>query len=356
MSKDIKNDYINLSLSESNGIFDLDDFESMPPMLSTIASIIRYSINVEADTTILAFDIISDFCDAFMSKNGKEVKRESIPSRLWTPICNRIMLLSGIKVSLKNEISQHGVISCKMGGVNYKVCVEAIPKDDGGPILSMKVSPTAELEHASIATPSKNKHGIIAVHGRGVESGSVNQDNVDEMIDNLSPIFTIADEAVKEHLAKTILIEQENGDTIEMPIEMPIEEYENKYGELKMSRLKCDKYNNKKEFPPSVDEATKKDLHVDHYMSDYNDPDRKWFHVGGDVEASYDGSMYVDFRHLSTGERLMFASKTLLENSLKLFSDPVRDQTTEEFTEIVKDETEQNVTHIQTMISEDDKK
>jgi len=32
-------------------------------------------------------------------------------------------------------------------------------------------------------------------------------------------------------------------------------------------------------------------------MPDYNDPDREWHDIGGDLEASYDGERYIDIRN-----------------------------------------------------------
>lgn len=57
------------------------------------------------------------------------------------------------------------------------------------------------------------------------------------------------------------------------------------------------------------------------FMSDWKDLQRKWVHVGGDLEASYDGEVYVDFKTIDKEERLMFASKSVLEKALKLFED-----------------------------------
>ena len=58
------------------------------------------------------------------------------------------------------------------------------------------------------------------------------------------------------------------------------------------------------------------------YMSDYNDKNRVWEDIGGDLEASYDGARYVDIRNKSTKERLLFISRGALENAVKLFDPP----------------------------------
>jgi len=70
----------------------------------------------------------------------------------------------------------------------------------------------------------------------------------------------------------------------------------------------------------SVNDASPEDLEVSKFMSAWTDPDRKWFHVGGDLEASYDGARYIDFRQAGTNDRLMFISLGALEDSMKLFS------------------------------------
>lgn len=44
-----------------------------------------------------------------------------------------------------------------------------------------------------------------------------------------------------------------------------------------------------------------------------------WVHIGGDIEATYDGSAYVDFRERGSEDRLMFASRELLFRALSLF-------------------------------------
>ena len=70
---------------------------------------------------------------------------------------------------------------------------------------------------------------------------------------------------------------------------------------------------------PKAKEASIEDLRVSEYSSNYNSSIRKWFHVGGEIEASYDGEIYVDIRILPTGEKVLFASKGVFENILKLF-------------------------------------
>lgn len=54
--------------------------------------------------------------------------------------------------------------------------------------------------------------------------------------------------------------------------------------------------------------------------------DRTWTHIGGDMEASYDGSRYVDFRIRGRdGEDpkpICFMSNGTLENALALFDPP----------------------------------
>jgi len=57
-------------------------------------------------------------------------------------------------------------------------------------------------------------------------------------------------------------------------------------------------------------------------MPDYNDPDREWHDIGGDLEASYDGERYIDIRNKSTKERYLFISKGALKNALDLFDPP----------------------------------
>ena len=58
------------------------------------------------------------------------------------------------------------------------------------------------------------------------------------------------------------------------------------------------------------------------FTPDYNDPNREWNDIGGDLEASYDGARYVDIRHKSSKERLLFISKGALKNAIDLFDPP----------------------------------
>jgi hypothetical protein len=54
------------------------------------------------------------------------------------------------------------------------------------------------------------------------------------------------------------------------------------------------------------------------FMPDVNDPRRNWVHIGGDLEASYDGAVYVDVRvRGNEGERL-FLSPAALNNAAEL--------------------------------------
>jgi hypothetical protein len=52
--------------------------------------------------------------------------------------------------------------------------------------------------------------------------------------------------------------------------------------------------------------------------------ERTWTHIGGDMEASYDGKQYVDIRLRGRdGEQpkpICFMSKGTLENALTLFN------------------------------------
>jgi hypothetical protein len=52
---------------------------------------------------------------------------------------------------------------------------------------------------------------------------------------------------------------------------------------------------------------------------------RKWTDLGGDLEASYDGVRYVDFRVKGSETTRLFASKGALEKALELFvPDPIQ--------------------------------
>jgi hypothetical protein len=46
---------------------------------------------------------------------------------------------------------------------------------------------------------------------------------------------------------------------------------------------------------------------------------RKWTHIGGDLEGSFDGKMYVDIRTKGNETGRMFMSRTALANALSLF-------------------------------------
>ena len=54
------------------------------------------------------------------------------------------------------------------------------------------------------------------------------------------------------------------------------------------------------------------------HMPDVNDPGRKWEHIGGDLEASYDGAVYIDIRPKGGGDH-MFVSKAALVEAMSLF-------------------------------------
>jgi hypothetical protein len=58
------------------------------------------------------------------------------------------------------------------------------------------------------------------------------------------------------------------------------------------------------------------------FMPDYKDPDRVWVHIGGDLEASYDGARYVDIRQTTSKERILFISRGALKNAIALFDPP----------------------------------
>lgn len=59
---------------------------------------------------------------------------------------------------------------------------------------------------------------------------------------------------------------------------------------------------------------------MSNFMPDHKDVNRQWIHIGGDLEASYDGARYVDIRNINTKERLLFISKGTLENAINLFN------------------------------------
>ncbi len=47
--------------------------------------------------------------------------------------------------------------------------------------------------------------------------------------------------------------------------------------------------------------------------------ERQWTNMGGDLEASYDGTRYVDFRAKGTGKCVMFATREVLIDAMRLF-------------------------------------
>ena len=49
-----------------------------------------------------------------------------------------------------------------------------------------------------------------------------------------------------------------------------------------------------------------------------NDKDREWVHIGGDLEASFDGFKYVDIRSKGKSDKT-FLSISVVENALLLF-------------------------------------
>ena len=58
------------------------------------------------------------------------------------------------------------------------------------------------------------------------------------------------------------------------------------------------------------------------FTSDYNDPQRNWINLGGDIEGSYDGKRYVDIRNKGTKERCIFISLGALKKAISLFVPP----------------------------------
>lgn len=63
------------------------------------------------------------------------------------------------------------------------------------------------------------------------------------------------------------------------------------------------------------------------YMPDPKDPRREWVHVGGDLEASYDGAKYVDLRTFD-GQSVVFASRGTLLNAVDLIVKPISEALT----------------------------
>lgn len=57
----------------------------------------------------------------------------------------------------------------------------------------------------------------------------------------------------------------------------------------------------------------------ENFIPDADDPRREWTDLGGDLEASYDGARYVDFRVKGSHQRRLFISKGALEKALALF-------------------------------------
>lgn len=51
---------------------------------------------------------------------------------------------------------------------------------------------------------------------------------------------------------------------------------------------------------------------------------RVWTHIGGDLEASYDGSRYVDIRTVGSDKMDLFLSKGTAEALLRLFPENVK--------------------------------
>lgn len=55
------------------------------------------------------------------------------------------------------------------------------------------------------------------------------------------------------------------------------------------------------------------------YVPNPEDPSREWVHIGGDLEASYDGSVYVDVRVRGDKQARFFISKPALKAAIQLF-------------------------------------
>jgi len=70
------------------------------------------------------------------------------------------------------------------------------------------------------------------------------------------------------------------------------------------------------------------------FMPNVDDPGREWVHIGGDLEASYDGKRYVDIRARASRRKrvgsltgkwrddksaTMFLSRSAFKKALKLF-------------------------------------
>lgn len=55
------------------------------------------------------------------------------------------------------------------------------------------------------------------------------------------------------------------------------------------------------------------------YLPDFKDPRRKWIHIGGDLEASYDGFRSVDIREISSHKHVAFMSRGTVKSLLALF-------------------------------------
>lgn len=63
----------------------------------------------------------------------------------------------------------------------------------------------------------------------------------------------------------------------------------------------------------------KSEVFVKGYSPDADDPNREWTHIGGDLEASYDGAVYVDIRAKGAEGDRFFISKAAVEKALGLF-------------------------------------
>jgi len=124
---------------EPYGAMKLDRIDEMPPLISLISSMLKDVIVSKANNIVLEFDSLNDKCNSIISNDDNVQRIEEIPSRLWSPICNRIMILSGLKITKKKEETQHGVIKLIYGGENYEAIVKVTPKDEFGPIVSISI-------------------------------------------------------------------------------------------------------------------------------------------------------------------------------------------------------------------------
>lgn len=62
---------------------------------------------------------------------------------------------------------------------------------------------------AVVKVTTKNKFGIIAVHGDGVENGSLTEENVDEHIEQMTPILDALQPELEKRRAK-ISVEEDD--------------------------------------------------------------------------------------------------------------------------------------------------